>query len=105
MSSPDIQELLPPPRPAAKPVPWRALLALFVPAAALAAGTGLQRLFESASSDPVLHWLAWSSGAGLVVGALAGLLRRQMFWPAYGLVAPWLLAGLVWGLLQVFAAG
>ncbi len=53
----------------------------------------------------MLHWLAWSSGAGLVVGALAGLLRRQMFWPAYGLVAPWLLAGLVWGLLQVFAAG
>jgi hypothetical protein len=101
VSSPDTQELLPPPRPAAKPVPWRALLALFVPAAALAGGTGLHRLFESGSGDPLLHWLAWSSGAGLAVGALAGLLRRQMFWPAYGLVSPWLLAGLLWGLFRV----
>jgi hypothetical protein len=82
-------------------VPWRALLALFVPAAALAAGTGLQRLFESSSSDPVLHWLAWSSGAGLAVGALAGRLRRRMFWAAYGLVSPWLLASLMWGLFRV----
>ena len=98
MSSPDIQELLPPALPAARPFPWRPLTALFVPAAALAAGTGLQRMVEWPVADPVLQWLAWSSVAGLLVGALAGLaLRRRLPWAAYGLLAPWIAAGLVAG--------
>lgn len=94
-------ELLPPPLPPAKPVPWRALLALFVPAAALAAGTGLQRLADGAgSADPVLHWLAWSSAAGLIVGAVAGALRKEkLLWSAWGLAAPWACAAVVAGVV------
>lgn len=99
MSSPGIEELLPPPLPPDKPAPWGVLLALFVPAAALSAGTGLQRIFEGkGSTDPVLHWLAWSSAAGLTIGALSGILRRQkLLWGAYGLSAPWICAGLLAG--------
>lgn len=93
-----IEDLLPPPQPAARPFPWRPLAALFIPAAALAAGTGLQRMVEWPSTDPVLQWLAWSSAAGLLVGALAGFgLRRRLLWAAYGLLAPWLAAGLFTG--------
>ena len=105
MSSPGIEELLPPPLPPARPAPWAALLALFVPAAALAAGTGLQRVFEGAgTAEPVFHWLWWSSAAGLGVGALCGALRGQkLLWGAYGLAAPWVCAALVAGALQ--AAG
>ena len=103
MSSPGIEELLPPPLPPARPTPWAALLALFVPAASLAAGTLLQRLVSGKeSADPVLHWLAWSSAAGLVVGAFSGLLRgKKLLWGAYGLASPWLCAGLVAGALHV----
>lgn len=102
MSSPGIEELLPPPLPPGRPTPWAALLAFFVPAASLAAGTGLQRVFESAgSADPVLRWLWWSSAAGLAVGALSGLLRKQkLLWSAYGLASPWLCAGLLAGALS-----
>lgn len=88
--------LLPPPHEAARPFPWRPLLGLFVPAAALAGGTGLQRWLDATAADPVLHWLAWSSGVGLVVGAVVGLVRRhRLSWMAYGLAAPWIAAGLV----------
>jgi hypothetical protein len=79
-------------------MPWRALSALLVPSAALAAGVGLQRFFEGAqpAGDALLRWLLWSSGAGLVAGALAGLaLRGRILWIVYGLAAPWLAAGLV----------
>ncbi len=62
------ESLLPPPaRSGARPVPWRAIAALSVPAAALAAGTGLQRWLEGSapSGDALLRWLLWSAGAGL----------------------------------------
>lgn len=95
-----VEELLPPPLPPPRPAPWKALLALFVPASALAAGTGLQRLAGGAA-DPVLHWLAWSSAAGLLIGALSGVFRGQrLLWGAYGLASPWLCAGLVAGALH-----
>ena len=102
MSSPGIDELLPPPLPPARPAPWNALLALGVPAASLAAGTGLQRVFERAgAADPVLHWLLWSSAAGLGIGALCGVWRgRKLLWGAVGLLAPWICAGLVAGALH-----
>jgi hypothetical protein len=100
VSSPDIQELLPPPLPPAKPFPWRTLMALFVPAAALAAGTGLARVFEAPGHDSVRHWLALSSAAGLVIGGGAGFaLRRKAAWAGYGLLAPWVAVGLVLGVL------
>jgi hypothetical protein len=92
------EELLPPPEEPARPGPWRALAAFFVPAAALAAGVGLQRFFEGPlpPGDALLRWMNWSSGAGLAVGALVGLLWRKPFrWAAYGAVAPWAAAGLV----------
>lgn len=90
-------DLLPPPLPPSRPFPWAAISALFVPAAALAAGTGLQRLIEGPVTDPV-RWLLWSSAAGLLVGALAGLmLGQKLVWAAYGLATPWMAAGLVAG--------
>ena len=92
------ESLLPPPIEPAKPFPWRPLLALFVPAAALAGGTGLQRWLDAAAADPVLHWLAWSTGVGVIVGAAVGLARRRkLIWAAYGLTAPWIAAGVVAG--------
>ena len=101
VSSPPIEELLPPPLPPSRPFPWRTALALFVPAAALAGGTGLQRWLDAAAADPVLHWLLWSSAAGVLVGALAGAaLRRKLLWAAYGLAAPWIAAALVGGTLE-----
>jgi hypothetical protein len=94
------ESLLPPPRSAARPFPWRSLLALFVPAAALAGGTGLQRWLDSTAADPVLYWLAWSSGAGVLVGAVVGIVRRRwLSWTVYGLAAPWVAAGLVAGMI------
>ncbi|MCA1829759.1 MAG: hypothetical protein ABR567_00080 [Myxococcales bacterium] len=90
------ESLLPPPVEPARPFPWRLILALFVPAAALAGGTGLQRWLDPAASDPVLRWLAWSTAFGLAVGALVGLaLRRRLVWAAYGVAAPWIAAGAV----------
>jgi hypothetical protein len=84
-----------------RPLPWRKLAALFVPAAALAAGVGLQLVFEGPrpEGDSLLRWLCWSSGAGLAIGAAAGALafRRPALraaWAFFGAASPWALAGL-----------
>jgi hypothetical protein len=40
--------------------------------------------------------LVWSSGAGLIIGALTGLvLGKRLLWALYGLAAPWVVAALV----------
>jgi hypothetical protein len=94
------ESLLPPPARPQRPVPWRPLAALFLPAAAVAAGTGLQRWLEGPvpSGDSILRWLFWSAGAGLLLGAAAGAMRRApLRWAAYGAAGPWLLAALVFG--------
>lgn len=82
--------------------PWGRLLVLLVPAVALAGGVGLQTFAEGPrpEGDAVLRWLFWSSGAGLLAGAAAGLFvsRRaalRAVWTAYGAASPWLLAALV----------
>jgi hypothetical protein len=86
----DVEKLLPPPLPPRRQLPWRALTALFIPAAALAAGTGLAHAFEApAGFDSSLHWLALSSAMGLLIGLAAGAaLKRKALWAAYGLIAP-----------------
>ena len=90
-----IDELLPPPLPPARPLPWRAIAAFFIPAAALAAGTGLHRAFELQQPNPVEQWLSWSSAAGLIVGFACGLLlKRKWIWASWGAVSPWLAGGL-----------
>jgi hypothetical protein len=92
--------LLPPARPASRPFPWRTLLIFLVPAAALAAGTVLQRVFEglNPAGDALLRWLGWSCGAGVLVGLVVGLARRKrLAWTIYGAVAPWAAAALVVG--------
>jgi hypothetical protein len=85
-----------------RPLPWRKLAVLFVPAAALAAGVGLQLVFEGPQpeGDSLLRWLCWSSGAGLAIGAAAGALacrrpERRAAWAFFGAASPWALAGLV----------
>jgi hypothetical protein len=91
-------DLLPPPRPEERPAPWRALLVFFLPAASLAAGVALQRLIEgpAPSGDFLVRWIEWSCGAGTLLGAAAGLLRRTPYrWAAYGAVGPWLAVALV----------
>jgi hypothetical protein len=99
--SSNIDDLLPPPLPKVKPGPWRAIAALFVPAAGLAAGAGLQRLVEWPSPDPILQWLCWSSAAGALVGALTGLaLQRKLLWAVYGVATPWIAALLVGGVVH-----
>ena len=96
------ESLLPPPAAPAKPVPWRAMALAIVPCAALAAGTGLQRAIEAPGGDALAHWLLWSTGAGVLIGATAGALRRAKFvWAAYGAAAPWMAAGLVMAALHV----
>lgn len=97
----NVEELLPPPEPPRRPFPWRLFGALFVPAAALAAGTGLQRFLDADAPDPVLRWLAWSSACGVLVGAAVGLFRKsKLGWSAYGLAAPWLTAAVVLGAMK-----
>lgn len=93
-----LEALLPPPRPASRAFPWRVLLVFLLPAAALAAGTGLQRAVEGpvALGDAPLRWLYFSCGAGVPLGLVAGLVRgRKIAWTLYGAAAPWLAAGLV----------
>jgi hypothetical protein len=90
----DVSELLPPPLPPSRPFPWRPFTAVFVPAAALAAGTGLAHIFEG--PDASLRWVAFSSVCGLLIGLVAGVaLKRKPLWAAYGLVAPAAIVGLV----------
>jgi hypothetical protein len=98
-----VDDLLPPPALPGPPMPWRALGALFVPAAALAAGVGLQRAFEGPipSGDAPLRWLLWSWAAGILAGLGGyGAAEKKIiffFWAGYGVVAPWAVAGLVAG--------
>lgn len=96
--SPVDASLLPPPE-RGRPFPWRAGLLWFVPAAALAAGTGLQRWLEGPqpAGDAVLHWLYWSGGSGAVIGGAVGLARRaRLAWLAYGYLSPFVATALVW---------
>jgi hypothetical protein len=75
-------------------MPWRAIAAFFAPAAGLAGGAGLQRLVDWPVSDPMLQWLCWSSAAGVLVGAAAGLaFERMLLWAVYGAAAPLAEAG------------
>lgn len=96
--------LLPAPEPPARPLPWRTLCALLVPAAALAAGVGLQRFLEGVApaGDALLRWLLLSGAAGALLGLLAGLLlsRRgagRAAWALYGGASPFAVAALVLG--------
>ena len=77
---------------------------VLLPVAALAAGTGLQRFFEgpAPSGDPLLRWLVWSAGAGLLGGLLLALVPgpRRAGWPVWGACAPFVFAGLTWALLE-----
>jgi len=99
--SSSIDELLPPPMPKAKPMPWRAIAALFVPAAGLAGGAGLQRLVDWPVPDPILQWLCWSTAAGALIGAVTGLaLKRKLLFAVYGAAAPWIAALLVGGVVR-----
>jgi hypothetical protein len=94
----NVAELLPPPKLAPRAVPWRVLLAFLLPAAALAAGTGLQRVLEGPipAGDATLRWLEWACGAGTLLGLVTGVVRRQWYsWTLYGAAAPWVVAGIV----------
>jgi hypothetical protein len=99
----DLKALLPPRPKEPRRAPWRALLSFLLPAAALAAGVGLQRFFEGPNppGDALLRWLLWSSGVGVILGAVAELFRRARgAWVAYGAVSPWLVALCVVGTVQ-----
>ena len=88
--------LLPAPEPPPRPAPKRALSLLFVPAAALAGGVLFQRLFDLQGGDAMLHWLLFSSAAGVVAGGVIGLwLGSPILWTFYGAAAPWVVAGIV----------
>ena len=83
-----------------KPLPWRAIAMLLVPAVALAAGSLLARLLDGPqpTGDAALRWLLLCAGAGLLAGAVAGLLISKtaggrLVWAFWGLAAPGLLAG------------
>jgi hypothetical protein len=90
----------------APPLPWRTLAIFFVPFAALAAATGLQRWFEGSarSGDPLLRWLLFASVAGLFVGGITGLVlgrtRSERYgWTLLGVTGPWLATVVVTGVL------
>jgi hypothetical protein len=80
------------------------LLVFLLPAAALAAGTGLQRAIEGPlpAGDATLRWLYFSCGAGVLLGLVAGFARRKRLqWTLYGAAAPWLAAGVVIAAVQI----
>ena len=63
----------------------------------------MQRAVEGPipAGDALLRWICWSSGAGVLLGLVAGLLRHQrLVWAAYGAAAPWLTAALMLGALR-----
>src|SRR5256885_14605997 len=89
-----------------RPLPWRTLAIFFVPFAALAAATGLQRWIEGAapSGDALLRWLLFASLAGLVVGGgtalILGRTRGERYgWTVLGVLGPWLATIAVTGVL------
>jgi len=89
-----------------RPFPWRPLAVFFVPFAALAAATGLQRFFEgpASSGDPQLRWLLYASVVGLFIGGITGLVLRRTplelyGWAALGVVGPWFVTIVATGLL------
>ena len=89
-----------------RPLPWRTLAIFFVPFAALAAATGMQRGFEGSarSGDPLLRWLLFASVAGLFVGGITGLVLGRTRggrygWTLLGIVGPWFATVVVTGVL------
>ncbi|HET7787887.1 MAG TPA: hypothetical protein VFL36_18085 [Myxococcales bacterium] len=96
------ESLLPPPEPPARPAPVRLLALILVPAAALAAGTGVSVLAGAPRGDALVRWLAWSSAAGLLLGAGCGaLFGRRLLWALHGALSPWLVAALVMASLRI----
>jgi hypothetical protein len=91
------ESLLPPPEAPARPFPWRAAALILVPAAALAAGTGISYLAGAAQGDALVRWLQGSSLIGLLLGAACGAVsgNRRLLWALHGALSPWLVAGLV----------
>lgn len=96
--------LLPASDPSARPLPWRTLCALLVPAAGLAAGVGLQRLVEgpAPAGDALLRWLLLSGAAGLPLGLIAGVVLSKgragrAAWAVHGATSPFVVAALVLG--------
>lgn len=91
------ESLLPPPETPARPFPWRAAALILVPAASLAAGTGVSYLGGGAGGDALLRWLQWSSALGLLLGAATGAIfrKRRQLWALHGALSPWLVAALV----------
>lgn len=91
------ESLLPPPEEPARPFPWRAAALILLPAAALAAGSGVSVLAGPAHGDALLRWLQGSSLIGLLLGAACGTIfrRRRLLWTVHGALSPWLVAALV----------
>jgi hypothetical protein len=91
------ESLLPPPDAPARPFPWCAAALFLVPAAALAAGSGVSYLAGAARGDAALRWLQASSLVGLLLGAACGAIfrDRRLLWTVHGALSPWLVAALV----------
>ncbi len=87
-------------------MPWRTLCAFLIPAAALAAGVGLQQFAEGPvpTGDALWRWLCFSSAAGLPLGFGAGLSlsrrrKGRAIWALYGAASPFATAALVLGVV------
>jgi hypothetical protein len=88
-----------------RPMPWRTLAIFFVPFAALAAATCLQRWLEgrAPSGDALVRWLLFASLAGLLVGGITGVAlgrnRLERYgWTFWGVLGPWCVTIAVTGL-------